>query len=172
MKYIDTSAFVKYYSAEPAEKGAEQIKKLMDNAKKGEEALLSSVLLIGEAVSVFDKWLRLKRITNEGLDKAIGKFILDVRELTEGGNLTLEPVNVFNSLFSVDYIVKYHLTVNDALHLYAALVHGRTFHSRPTRPAKPRDPCYGRKCTGFSCVTVRSSYNTTTREVMLRQHFT
>ncbi|MEK6888046.1 MAG: type II toxin-antitoxin system VapC family toxin [Candidatus Aenigmatarchaeota archaeon] len=123
MKYIDTSAFVKYYSAEPAEKGAEQIEKLVDNAKIGEETLLSSVLLIGEAVSVFDKWLRLKRITNEGLDKATGKFITDVRELTESGNLMLEHVSVFNSLFSVDYIVKHHLTVNDALHLYAALLH-------------------------------------------------
>lgn len=123
MKYIDTSAFVKYYSSESTEKGAEQIKKLVDNAKTGEGTLLSSVLLIGETVSVFDKWLRLKRITNEGLDKATGKFITDVRELTENGNLMLEPISAFNSLFSVDYILKHHLTVNDALHLYAALLH-------------------------------------------------
>ena len=121
MMYVDTSVFVKYYSEERTEKGAEKMKGLIDDAKKDKETLLSSVLLIGESVSVFDKWLRLNRITKNKLYKATGKFILDIKELTESGNLVLEPISAFNSLFSVDYILKHHLTVNDALHLYAAL---------------------------------------------------
>ncbi len=122
-KYIDTSAFAKYYSEEKTEKGADKIKRMIDDAKTGKEILLTSALLLGESVSVFDKWLRLKRITKEGLDKATGKFILDIKELTENNGLTLESVSTFNLLFSVDYILKHHLTVNDALHLYAALAH-------------------------------------------------
>lgn len=123
MKYIDTSAFVKYYADESAEKGAAIISRLLDGAKKEEEKFVSSILLIGEIVSVFDKWLRLKRITETERGKLVGDFINDIRSMTENESLQLEPVGTLNSLLSVDYILKHHLTVNDALHLCAALSH-------------------------------------------------
>jgi len=123
MKYVDTSAFVKYYADESAEKGAKEIACLLDSAKDTKEKLMSSVLLIGECASVFDKWLRQKKIDQPERDKLLGDFINDIKELTENGSLELESVNTLTVIFSVDYIVKHHLTVNDALHLYAALSH-------------------------------------------------
>lgn len=42
MKYIDTSAFVKYYRRE--EEGSEKIKTLIDNSKEVNEQLMSSFL--------------------------------------------------------------------------------------------------------------------------------
>ncbi len=72
MKYIDTSALVKYYGSEEHEKGFAEIKKLVDEAKAGNEQLISSYFIVGEAVSVFDKWVRYKLISgkeSEGIIK-------------------------------------------------------------------------------------------------------
>ena len=54
MKYIDSSAFVKYYANEDSEKGSDKVKELIDKAKEGDEKLISSVLLIPECISSFD----------------------------------------------------------------------------------------------------------------------
>lgn len=43
--------------------------------------------------------------------------------MEESESIELESVTTLTVIFSVDYIVKHHLTVNDALHLYAALLH-------------------------------------------------
>lgn len=51
MKYIDSSAFVKYYSENSVEKGADKVRELIDSAKIGKEIFVSSVLLIGEVIS-------------------------------------------------------------------------------------------------------------------------
>lgn len=46
MNYIDTSAFVKYYSEEGSEKGSARVQKLIDDAKEGREHLIC-VIVIG-----------------------------------------------------------------------------------------------------------------------------
>lgn len=63
MKYLDTSAFVKYYFEK--EKGFEKISGLIEEAKVGKESLISSIFVVGEAISVFDKWVRLKLISEQ-----------------------------------------------------------------------------------------------------------
>jgi len=122
MKYIDTSAFVKYYSEESTEKGSDRIKELIDKAKGGEEILITSIMLIGESVSVFDKWLRLKLLEKEDFTELLAIFTNDIKELTAVGGLVLEGINILLITASIDYIVKYGLSLNDSLHLLSALL--------------------------------------------------
>lgn len=120
MKYIDTSAFVKNYSQELEEKGAEKISAEIRKAKQGKEILLSSIILIGETVSVFDKWLRQGLVDQDGFDKILTQFVIDIKELHETGGLLLE-INPVIFLLSIELVLKYHLHLNDATHLYTAL---------------------------------------------------
>ena len=121
MKYIDTSAFVKYYFLEEWEKGAGKIREVIEAVRRDEEILVSSFILLGEAVSVFDKWLRQKIITQEQFDGLITQFFADIKELNDRGGLFLETINPSIILFSIDFILKHHISVNDAIHLYTAL---------------------------------------------------
>lgn len=121
MKYIDTSAFVKYYGEEEFEKGANKINGLIEKAKTGEVILVSSIFMLGEAISVFDKWTRLKIITEEESQKIISRFLSDVKELSGAGGLILEPIDSILIMFSIEFVMKHHVPVNDAIHLYTAL---------------------------------------------------
>ena len=121
MKYLDTSSFVKYYRYEADEKGANEITELIDSAKNGKITLISSFLLVGECISVFDKWVRYKLISSEDLNRTIKKFIRDIQELSNNGMLILEPVSTSTITNCLELIIKYHLSINDAIHLYSAL---------------------------------------------------
>jgi len=119
MKYIDTSAFVKYYYEK--EKGFDKVSKLIEEAKNGKESLISSFFILGETISVFDKWVRLKLITPEELDGVIKRFLADIKQLTDIGTLILEPISTSVIIFCLEIIVKHHISINDAIHLYTAL---------------------------------------------------
>ncbi len=121
MKYMDTSSFVKYYRYEADEKGAGEVIKLIDDAKKGESYLISSFLLVGECVSVFDKWVRCKFISAEDSNKTIKKFIRDIQELSNKNVLILESFSSSTIANCLDLITKHHLSINDSIHLYTAL---------------------------------------------------
>ncbi|MBI3036422.1 type II toxin-antitoxin system VapC family toxin [Candidatus Woesearchaeota archaeon] len=120
MDYIDASAFVKYYSDDEA--GVEKVKQLIERAINGEDILISSAIMIGEVVSAFDKWVRKKIMTNEQLEETLSEFVNSIKKLAEGGSLILVDANISSVSVAVNYIVKHHLSVNDALHLYAALI--------------------------------------------------
>lgn len=121
MRYIDTSCFVKYYGSEETEKGCSKIVKLVEEAKDGKEVLISNFLIIGETVSVFDRWVRLRLISAEELDGIIKRFFLDVRQLTDAGGLILEPLDSSVIVFCIELVIKHHISINDAVHLYTAL---------------------------------------------------
>lgn len=121
MKYIDTSAFVKHFGDPEVEKGAEKVSDIISQAQRGSFTLFSSFLMIGEAISVFDKWVRRGYITEDELNKVLGKFFAVVEELDEKDGLTLADFDTLNVAFSIDYILKHHIPINDAIHLYAAL---------------------------------------------------
>lgn len=121
MKYIDTSALIKYYGNSNFEKGIKEITDLINKAKKGEEILITSIFTIAEAISAFDRWVRIKAITPEDLSKVISKFLIDIEELINKGGLVIESINPLSIVFSIDYIIKHHITINDSLHLYTAL---------------------------------------------------
>ena len=121
MKYVDTSAFIKYYGKEEFEKGADKIIELIEKVKTGKEILVSSIFMLGESVSVFDRWVRQKIISEEESQKIISRFLTDIKELTEFGGLILEPIDSILFMLSIDFIVKHHIPINDAIHLYTAL---------------------------------------------------
>ena len=123
MKYIDTSAFAKCYSVEESEKGAVKVKLEIEMAKAGQETLFSSILLIGEMVSAFDKWYRKHLITPEEHDELLSFFVEDITELTNNGGLILEPISPLIFISSVKFITKYHISIGDAIHLYTALMY-------------------------------------------------
>ncbi|MBI2550071.1 type II toxin-antitoxin system VapC family toxin, partial [Candidatus Woesearchaeota archaeon] len=115
-------AFVKCYSDEAAEKGVGKVREIIGEAQKGSNTLVSSVIMVGEVVSALDKWVRKKLLTTERFDEALSEFSKDVKLLVEHNSLLLEDVTSVNITFIVDYVVKHHLPVNDAIHLYTALV--------------------------------------------------
>jgi len=121
MNYVDTSAFVKYYSKEEYERGFVKVKKLMEDAKAGNEILISSYFIVGESISAFDKWVRYKLITEEELGKAIKRFLADVKEMNDKETLILEPLTSSVITLCTELIVKHHISINDAIHLYTAL---------------------------------------------------
>lgn len=121
MKYIDTSAFVKYYGNPEFEKGMDKIADLIEKAKLGEEILITSIFMIGEIVSVFDRWVRTKMITEEEFSKILIRLFLDVEKLNNSGGLIIESINPLSIVFSIEHIIKHHLPINDSLHLYTAL---------------------------------------------------
>ena len=121
MDYIDTPCFVKYYRYEADEEGADEIIKIVEDAKLGRASLIASFLLIGESVSVFDKWVRYKFISYHESEQTIKKFIRDVQELSNSGMLTLESVSTSTITNCLDLITHHHLSINDAIHLFAAL---------------------------------------------------
>ena len=121
MKYLDTSALVKFYGKGDFEKGFTKVKDLVEKARDGNETLISSYFIVGECISVFDKWVRYKLITEEELHMAIRRFLADVKELNDKGALILEPVTSSVITLCTDLIIKHHLSINDAIHLYTAL---------------------------------------------------
>lgn len=122
MDYIDSSAFAKYFSNEATEKGAEKVKNLIEKAIRGESSLVSSAIMIGEVVSAFDKWTRKKLFTDEQFKETLSEFAKSIRKLSERDSLILADANISSVSIATNYIIAHHLSVNDALHLYAALV--------------------------------------------------
>ncbi len=90
MKYLDTSAFVKYYSSIDVEKGSEYIFDLIESAKSGDENLLTSIITLGETLSVFDKRLRRHLITEQEFDNAVSKFFSDTNLMVNLGSLIVQ----------------------------------------------------------------------------------
>lgn len=121
MKYIDTSAFVKYFGDPEVERGGEKVGNIISQAKRGDFILISSFLMIGEAISVFDKWVRRGYIIDDELNKVLGKLFSVVEGLSEKGGLILADLDTLNVAFSIEYILKHNIPINDAIHLYAAL---------------------------------------------------
>ncbi len=156
MKYIDTSSFVKYYSNEESEKGSNKLRELIDKAKQGNEKLLASVLLIPECVSSFDKWKRQKLLTKEEFNERLALFIEDLKELANNNGLTIEGINSIALIFSIDYIAKHSLSVNDALHLYSALLNKNEIRQFV---CSDRNLCEAAKKEGFEVLNPEENFN-------------
>lgn len=119
MKYLDTSAFVKYYRKQ--EKGSDKVIELIDNSNENNEQLMSSFIFVGETVSVFDKWSRCKYLSNTEYIDLIKIFLKDIKHLMDNEILVLEPISTSTVALSIELIIKHHLSINDAIHLYTVL---------------------------------------------------
>ena len=123
MEYIDSSVFAKCYADEKLEKGADKAREEIEKSRRGEEILVSSILLIGEVVSIFDKWHRRHILSEDELREQLSLFVEDIIELTNNGGLILEPISPLIFISSVRFITQYHISVGDAIHLYTALMY-------------------------------------------------
>lgn len=119
MKYLDNSAFVKHYRAE--EEGSGTMNKLVDDAKAGKEQLVSSFIVIGEVISVFDKWTRRKYISSDECAELVKISIKEIKELNDAGILLLENISASTIANCLDLITEHHLSLNDSIHLFTAL---------------------------------------------------
>ena len=119
MKYLDTSAFVKHYRAE--EEGSWIINRLVDDAKAGKEQLVSSFIVIGEIISVFDKWTRYNYISSDECSELVKIFIREIKELNDAGILLFEDVSTSTITNCLELITENHLSLNDSIHLFTAL---------------------------------------------------
>ena len=63
----------------------------------------------------------MKAIVQEDLNKIVARFFSDIEELNSIGGLIIEDINSLSIMFSIEHIIKYHLPINDSLHLYTAL---------------------------------------------------
>jgi predicted nucleic acid-binding protein len=123
MKYIDSSAFVKYYAGERLEKGADEIRNLFEKVWRGEETLITSMVLLGEVISTFDKWHRQHILTEQELQEQLALFVGDIMGLMKEGSLFLEPISPLIFISSLTFITQYHIALGDAIHLYTALMY-------------------------------------------------
>jgi predicted nucleic acid-binding protein len=121
MIYIDTSAFIKKYASSEFEKGVSNVKGLIRNAIDGRVVLVTSLLTVGECLSVFDKWGRQKYFTQREVLALAAKLFKDLKELQDKNSLIIEPITSFSIISSLDYILTNHITINDAIHLYTAI---------------------------------------------------
>ncbi len=119
MKYLDTSAFVKHYRLK--EKGSDTVNNLFAEARAGKVHLVSSFIVIGEIISVFDKWTRCSFISHDERTELIKIFVQEVKELNDAGILFLEHMSTLTITNCLDLITEHHLSLNDALHLFTAL---------------------------------------------------
>ena len=71
--------------------------------------------------SVFDKWARYKYISSDECVELVKIFLKDIKELSDNCVFILEPVSTSTITNCLDLIIKHHLSMNDAIHLYTAL---------------------------------------------------
>ena len=49
------------------------------------------------------------------------RFFSDIKQLTDNEALLLEPLNSLTIISCSELILKHHITINDAIHLYTAI---------------------------------------------------
>lgn len=116
--YLDTSAIIKRYVYE---KGSEIIRAQYNEAYNGKVLLLFSLWNIGEALGVFDKATRLKKLTEEQMNEAISRFSDETSRLRRIGRLMVIPISQKVIESSWAFVTKYHIYQADALQISSAL---------------------------------------------------
>ncbi len=117
--YIDTSAFVKNFSRE---KGSERLEQVFNLSSLGKVNLFTSRWTVNESVAALDKKFGKDEISLEERDKSIATLIAITHELSVNGLLTLVPVRQEDVGASLRQVMERHLSAEDALQLYSALL--------------------------------------------------
>lgn len=109
--YLDTSAIVKRYVKE---KGTDIVDEIFKSAELKDVTIYLSLWNIGEAVTVFDRYSRKKLVK---LNVVLDNFLNELSRLSSIGSL--ETINITSTLMgdSIEYILKYHIYVADALQI-------------------------------------------------------
>jgi hypothetical protein len=113
MIYLDTSALVKRYVEE---EGTQEVDKLFNSAYRGSAVLVTSVLSIGEAVSVLDKKARRGELAGD-VKTAVSLMLKEVRSLARLGSFVVMPLGGKIVRGSIAVVLRHHIYVVDDLQI-------------------------------------------------------
>lgn len=116
--YLDTSAFVKRFSSERA---SDFIDILFTSCQAGKVKILISSWVINESLAAIDRKFRRGEISLEERDKCISTLIEQTDLLAKNGSLAIIPLKQDHVEGSLEFVIYYHLSADDALHLFAAI---------------------------------------------------
>ncbi len=113
--YLDTSALVKRYIAEP---GSEPVDVIFNGALDSENVIIISYWNIGEAATVFDKFSR--RTKEQDTLKLMELMLDEFRDLSRLQAIEISDLN--NSILqdSIINVIKHHIYIADALQITTA----------------------------------------------------
>lgn len=116
--YLDSSAYVKAFKRE---RGSSFVKKLLETAEKSSHVkLFLSYWTINESISVIDKTQHQRdKITKERKEIIIATILKKIIDYSES-NIVVIQLNHKFVRDSVNYIYKYNISADDALHVYIA----------------------------------------------------
>lgn len=86
--YLDSSAIVKRYVAEP---GSQYVRNIYAKARRGEAKISFNLWNIGEVLGALDRARRLGRLDEEAYRNARRGFIAETRRMVATGALVLVP---------------------------------------------------------------------------------
>jgi predicted nucleic acid-binding protein len=129
--YFDTSAVIKEFVVE---KGSELIDKITNAARNQKLQIVSSAWSINESIAVIDRLSRQKfeetgnpKLSTHEKQEIISTFVERVSESDEKSNFFFAPIAheiVSKSRVLID---GYHISADDALHVYTAYIFDCTF---------------------------------------------
>ena len=117
--YLDTSVFLKEFSEEP---NSEIIHRIFEMCRQRKVTIVTSRWTINESIAALDKKHNRGEITDFERDQVIFTMLRKVEELIEEGQIFAISLSNDVARFSTAIITDKHLSADDALHLYSAIV--------------------------------------------------
>ncbi len=117
--YLDTSAFLKEFSEEPK---SEIIHRIFELCSEGRIIIVTSRWTINESIAALDKKHTKGEMTDSERDQVIFALLRRVEELIDKGQIFAISLTNDVARFSTAIITDKHLSADDALHLYSAIV--------------------------------------------------
>jgi predicted nucleic acid-binding protein len=138
--YFDTSALIKEFA--PKEVGYDLIDKITTAARQDSSRMqiVSSVWAINEAVAVIDRKNRNKEITPVEMQTVIAALSQRIKDSSENTSFRFAPVEHGMIAKSRLLIAQYHISADDALHLYTGWLYDcdyLLFHDKKIMRIKP-----------------------------------
>ena len=117
--YLDTSAFVKRFSRERA---SDIVDMLFTACQVGKVKIIISSWVINKGIAVIDRKFRRREISLEERNMGISTLLEQTDSLATTGSLAIIPVTQDNVDGSLEFVMKHHLSAEDALHLFSAVI--------------------------------------------------
>jgi len=117
--FLDTSAYLKEFTKEP---GSDAISALFESCENGKVQLAISEWAINEGLAAIDRKHRRGEMTIEERNKIIPEVLRKTRSLALTTNFILVPVESAAVSSSARLITERHLSADDSLQLFSALV--------------------------------------------------
>lgn len=117
--YFDTSAYVKIYSQEAGTDVADSLFKLAEDSRV---KIIMSIWTVNEAIAAIDRKHRRGEINDSQRDRIFATIIKRTIDYAEKPNAPVNFIPIERRILTLssDVITQYHVSADDALHLYTA----------------------------------------------------